>query len=76
MDTKYYNNNKFNVIDNDGGSNSLFYVIKSALENLDIILNVESLKSVLVKNLTKEHYENYKKIYNDLASEIREKKQL
>ena len=71
---RYYNNNKFNVIDNDGGSNSLFYVIKSALENLDIILNVESLKSVLVKNLTKEHYENYKKIYNDLASEIREKK--
>ena len=70
----FYNNNKFNITDNEGDSNSLFRVIKESLDNIDITIGIESLKAVLVKNLTKEHYENYQKMYNDLASQIREHK--
>lgn len=70
----FYNNNKFNITDNEGDSNSLFRVIKESLDNIDITIHIESLKAVLVKNLTKEHYENYQKMYNDLASKIREHK--
>lgn len=70
----FYNNNKFNIHDNEGDSNSLFRAIKHSLDNIDITIGIESLKAILVKNLTKEHYENYQKMYNDLASQIREHK--
>ena len=70
----FYNNNKFNIHHNEGGSNSLFRAIKHSLDNIDITIGIESLKAILVKNLTKEHYENYQKMYNDLASQIRQHK--
>lgn len=70
----YYNNNKFNIHEFESDSNSLFRTIKASLDNIDITINIKSLKAILVKNLSKEHYENYRKMYNDLASQIREHK--
>ena len=67
---KYYNNNKFGIIDNEGNGDCLFATIRDGLENLNIILNVASLRHLQAKNITEEQFNTYKTLFQSFINEI------
>ena len=67
---EYYKNNKFNIIDNEGGGDCFFATLRDALSSINIIVNVESLRAILSNLITQNHYDNYSKVYTSLKSEI------
>ena len=69
---QYYDTNKFGLIDNEGGGDCFFATIRDALVDLDIIINVESIRHILSQNITQEHFTNYSTMFNSLSSEITE----
>ena len=69
---QYYDTNKFGLIDNEGGGDCFFATIRDALIDLDIIINVESIRYILSQNITQEHFTNYSTMFNSLSSEITE----
>ena len=69
---KYYNNNNYNILDNEGGGDCFFATIRDALEEVKITINVESIRAILASIINQSHYDNYSTIYNSLKSEILE----
>lgn len=67
---EYYKNNKFNIIDNEGGGDCFFATIRDALSTKNIIVNVDSLRAILSNLITQNHYDNYSNVYKNLKSEI------
>lgn len=67
---KYYNNNKFGIIDNEGNGDCLFATIRDGLENLNIMLNVASLRHLQAKNITQEQFNTYKTLFQSFINEI------
>ena len=66
----YYENNKFNILDNEGGGDCFFATLRDALSDINININVPSLRTILSNLVTKEHFDNYSKVYTALKSEI------
>lgn len=69
---KYYDNNKFGIIDNEGNGDCLFATIRDGLTDLNISLNVASLRHLQAKNVNQEQFGTYKTIYDSLVNEITE----
>ena len=67
---KYYNNNLFNILDNEGGGDCFFAVIRDGLKDIGININVPTLRHILSKQITEEQFTLYKSHYNNLNSEI------
>lgn len=67
---EYYRNNKYNILDNEGGGDCFFATIRDALAGINVNINIDSLRSILSNLITKEHFDNYSKVYTSLKSEI------
>ena len=67
---KHYKNNKYDIIDNEGGGDCLFSTIRDSLEDININVSVQSLRNVLSNAMTQENYETYKENFDLLNKEI------
>ena len=67
---KHYKNNKYDIIDNEGGGDCLFSTIRDSLEDININVSVHSLRNVLSNTMTEENYTTYKENYDLLNKEI------
>lgn len=60
----FLNSNEYNIIDNEGGGDCLFAVIRDALKAVDKEMSVMDLRKKLSSEATNELFENYKNHYN------------
>ena len=68
---KYLKSNKYTIKDNEGGGDCLFYVIVDALSGVDASISVDSLRKILVDNVTDELYLGYKELYESYMTSIK-----
>ena len=71
---KYMKSNNYNLVDNEGGGNCLFAVIRDGLVRIDKKLNIKSLsvkdlRDKVANEATEEIFQNYKKFYDDFRDE-------
>ena len=71
---KYMKSNNYNLVDNEGGGNCLFAVIRDGLVRIDKklsikSLNVKDLRDKVANEATEEIFQNYKKFYDDFRDE-------
>lgn len=68
----YLNSNEYNIIDNEGGGDCLFAVIRDALKSVDKDMSVMDLRKKLSSEVTNEIFENYKNQYTMYANTARD----
>lgn len=68
---EYFKNNKFNIIDNEGGGDCLFAVIRDAYKSIDVDMSVEKQRNILSENVTEELFNNYKTLHTDFSKEYK-----
>ena len=56
--------NEYELLDNEGGGDCLFAVIKRAFNSVDKDITVLELRNKLANEVNSELYENYKELYN------------
>ena len=67
---KFFNNNNYNIIDNEGDGDCLFAAIRDALIMVKQSVTVEELRKLLAKHANQEIFSNYRKIYLDTSANI------
>jgi len=70
----YMKSNNYNLVDNEGGGNCLFAVIRDGLVRIDKklsikSLNVKDLRDKVANEATEAIFQNYKKFYDDFRDE-------
>lgn len=60
---EFFKSNEYNLIDNEGGGDCLFAVIRDALKSINKEVSVMELRRKLSDELTPEVYDNYKEKY-------------
>ena len=63
----YMNNNNYRMVDNEGGGECLFAVIRDALAKVGIAKSVDEMRQLLAENATEEIFQGYKTMYNEAA---------
>ena len=69
----FMSNNQYNVIDNEGGGDCLFAVIRDAFEQIGKHTTVTKLRALLATQATEATYEQYRDIYHGIFGEVQEK---
>ena len=76
---RFMRNNNYGIIDNEGGGDCLFAVIRDALEKIDKKISVQELRQKVADEATEEVFRNYKyrydmfmDTYRILATELKE----
>lgn len=69
---KYFRNNNYSVLDNEGGGDCFFAVIRDGFKNINKDVSVEKLRKVLTEKTTQEQYKNYRERYTILKNEIKD----
>ena len=70
---KYLKNNDYKIVDNEGGGDCLFAVIRDAMISTSKghqELDVEILRTLLASEATEQIYQNYKDLYNNIFSNL------
>lgn len=67
---KYFKNNNFDVINNEGGGDCLFCIIRDGLETVGIKKTVKELRISLASEANQELFENYRAQYEMYKSAI------
>jgi predicted NAD-dependent protein-ADP-ribosyltransferase YbiA (DUF1768 family) len=67
---KYFINNNFDEVDNEGGGDCLFAVVRDGLETKNINKTVKELRIKLSTEATQELFQNYKEQYDMYKSAI------
>lgn len=67
---KYYKNNKYDIVDNEGGGDCLFSTIRDSLEDINVNVGVQSLRNILSNAMTQENYQTYKENFDLLNNAI------
>jgi len=67
---KYFINNNFDEVDNEGGGDCLFAVVRDGLETKNINKTVKELRIKLSTEATEELFQNYKEQYDMYKSAI------
>ena len=60
----FMKSNEYELLDNEGGGDCLFAVIKEAFNSVDKDITVLELRNKLANEVNSELYENYKELYN------------
>jgi predicted NAD-dependent protein-ADP-ribosyltransferase YbiA (DUF1768 family) len=63
---KYFKNNNYNLIDNEGGGDCLFAVIRDAYNSIGKSITVPQLRKILAREANTKIFENYKEIYDQI----------
>lgn len=67
---KHYKNNKYDIVDNEGGGDCLFSTIRDSLEDINVNVSVQSLRNILSNTMTQENYQTYKENFDLLNNQI------
>jgi len=70
---KVMKNNNYNVIDNEGGGDCFFAVIRDAFKEIGKETTVEKLRTLLSKEATDEMFQQTRSIYTGILAEFQEK---
>ena len=57
---EYLHNNNYSVLDNEGGGDCFFAVIRDGFKNINKSISVEKLRQMLTEKTSQEQYQNYK----------------
>ena len=68
----YFNDSNFNIVDNPGGGDCLFYVISNALKSKGYNYDVKDLREILSNEVTDDLFNNYKMLYDNYLNELNE----
>jgi hypothetical protein len=68
-------NNNYEIIDNEGGGDCFFAVIRDAFKQVGKETTVEKLRALLANEATEEMYEQSRSIYTATLAEFQEKEQ-
>jgi len=60
---KYFKNNSFGIVDNEGGGDCFFATIRDAFQQIGKKTTVAKLRAILATEATAEVYENYRSLY-------------
>ena len=60
---KYLKSNKYEILDNEGGGDCFFAVLRDALRSVKIEASVKSIREKLANEVTEETLETYKEFY-------------
>ena len=60
---KFFHNNNYHIVDNEGGGECLFAVIRDGLARIGIKKSVNEMRTELAKEATEEIFKNYKEQY-------------
>jgi hypothetical protein len=66
---KFFKNNQFGIVDNEGGGDCFFAVIRDAFQQIGKKTSVAKLRAILATESTSEVYENYRKLYFQFSGE-------
>jgi predicted NAD-dependent protein-ADP-ribosyltransferase YbiA (DUF1768 family) len=69
---KYFKSPHYRLIDNEGGGDCLFAVIRDAMQATGRETTVLDLRNKLANEVTQDLYDNYKELYNMYAQNINE----
>tara|TARA_B100000963_G_scaffold206675_1_gene180003 strand:+ start:437 stop:2788 length:2352 start_codon:yes stop_codon:yes gene_type:complete len=67
---EYLHNNNYSVLDNEGGGDCFFAVIRDGFKNINKSISVEKLREMLTENTSLEQYQNYKERFTMLKNEL------
>ena len=68
----FMKNNLYKIVDNEGGGDCLFAVVRDAFKQIGQITTVEKLREVLADAATEELYQQYRGIYLSMENSIKE----
>jgi predicted NAD-dependent protein-ADP-ribosyltransferase YbiA (DUF1768 family) len=71
---KFMHNNNYDIIDNEGGGDCLFAVIRDALKDVGIIKSVDTLRTQLSGEATQELFNEYRTLYTDNIAAVKQSK--
>jgi hypothetical protein len=66
----FAHNNNYKIIDNEGGGDCFFAVIRDAYKQIGKDTSVEKLRSLLSKNASEEKFNHYRSLYLMIKDEI------
>ena len=69
---KFMKNNNYGLIDNEGGGDCFFAVIRDGLLGININMTVDELRGVVAENATEAQFKSYIKLYEMYTNEINE----
>ena len=69
---RYLKSKEYRLLDNEGGGDCLFAVIRDALKSIDKDTSVAELRKKLSDEVTEEIYSNYKQQYDEILNSIQE----
>jgi len=67
---KYMKNNLYNIIDNEGGGDCLFAVVRDAFKQIGEITTVDKLRDLIAKEATEDLFQQYRGIYLSMENSI------
>ena len=70
--TDFTKDTNFNIVDNEGGGDCFFAVIRDAYKSIDKNFSVKSLRELLSREATQEVFQNYKIMYKSLRETARD----
>jgi negative regulator of replication initiation len=66
---KYFKNNQFQIVDNEGGGDCFFAVIRDAFQQIGKKTTIAKLRALLATEATADIYENYRSLYFQFSGE-------
>lgn len=66
---KYFRNNNYNIIDNEGGGDCLFAVVRDAFLSIGKDVTVSQLRNIVAREATQETFTQFKTLYDDFNKE-------
>ena len=70
--TQLTRDTNFNIIDNEGGGDCFFAVVRDAYKSIDKIFSVKALRELLSREATMEVFQTYKELYRSYKASIKE----
>jgi len=70
---KFMKNNLYSIIDNEGGGDCFFAVLRDAFKQIGKITTVDKLRKLLSKEATEEQFKQYRVLYTNFLAELQDK---